>query len=135
MEKSEERSLIFFLFLLFSNHSFCSRMLISGVHFSLIIKSTIDILELKWIFLVIPNQESGNFFYKRADSKYFRLCAVSCLLQLLPFTITGLPRWRGGKESTCQCKRCKRRAFSPWVGKTSRRRKGQPTLLFLSGKC
>lgn len=72
--------LSFFLFLLFSNHSFCSCMLISDVHFSLIIKSAIDILELKWIFLVIPNQESGNFFYKRADSKYFRLCALSCSL-------------------------------------------------------
>ena len=50
-------------------------MLISGVHFSLIIKSTI--LELKWIFLVIPNQESANFFYKRTDSNYFSLCALS----------------------------------------------------------
>ena len=27
---------------------------------------------------------------------------------------SGLPRWHSGKESTCQCRRCK---FDPWVGK------------------
>ena len=31
-----------------------------------------------------------------------------------------VPCWLGGKESTCQCRR---RAFSPWVGKTPWRRK------------
>ena len=29
----------------------------------------------------------------------------------------GLPRWLSGKESTCQCRRCKRRRFNPWDGK------------------
>ena len=27
--------------------------------------------------------------------------------------------WRGGKESTCQCKRCKRHGFDLWMGKIS----------------
>ena len=28
--------------------------------------------------------------------------------------VWGLPRWLSGKESACQCRRCK---FDPWVGK------------------
>ena len=32
-----------------------------------------------------------------------------------------------GKESVCQCKRCKSRGFSPWVGKVPWSRKWQPT--------
>ena len=27
------------------------------------------------------------------------------------------PRWHSSKESACQCRRHKRRRFSPWVGK------------------
>ena len=37
-----------------------------------------------------------------------------------------LPRWPGGKESACQCRR---RRFNPWVGKILWRRKWQPTPL------
>ena len=29
----------------------------------------------------------------------------------------GILRWHKGKESICQCRRCKRRGFDPWVGK------------------
>ena len=32
-------------------------------------------------------------------------------------TSKGLPRWLNGKESTCQCWRCRRCRFDPWVGK------------------
>ena len=42
---------------------------------------------------------------------------------------TGLPWWLGGKEFTCQCRRCR---FNPWVGKIPWRRKWQPTPVFLS---
>ena len=28
-----------------------------------------------------------------------------------------LPRWLGGKEFACQCRRPKRHGFAPWVGK------------------
>ena len=45
--------------------------------------------------------------------------------------ISGLPWWLSGKESTCQCRRCR---FDPWVGKIPWRRKWQPTQVFLSGK-
>ena len=35
----------------------------------------------------------------------------------------GLPRWSSGEEAACQCRRCKRREFNPWVRKTPWRRK------------
>ena len=38
----------------------------------------------------------------------------------------GLPRWCSGKESACQCRRCKRHRFNPWVRKIQWRRKWQP---------
>ena len=45
-----------------------------------------------------------------------------------------LPRWCIGKESTCQCRRCKIHGFNPWVGKVFWRRKWQPIPVFLPGK-
>ena len=40
-------------------------------------------------------------------------------------------RWPSGKESACQCRRCR---FYPWLGKIPWRGKWQPTPVFLSGK-
>ena len=45
-----------------------------------------------------------------------------------------LPQWLSGKESACQCRRCERRGFYPWVGKIPWRRKWQPTVVFLPGE-
>ena len=39
-----------------------------------------------------------------------------------------------GKEPTCQCRRCKRHGFNPWVRKIPWRRKWQPTPVFLPGE-
>ena len=46
----------------------------------------------------------------------------------------GLPRWCSGTESSCQCRRHKRRGFDPWVRKIPWRRKWQSTPVFLPGK-
>ena len=46
----------------------------------------------------------------------------------------GLPRWCGGKESPCQCRKGRRRGFHPWVRKIPRRRERQSTPVFLPGK-
>ena len=48
--------------------------------------------------------------------------------------VCGLPRWHSGKESTCQCRRCKRRRFDPWVQKIPWSRKWQPAPVFLPGE-
>ena len=50
------------------------------------------------------------------------------------YSCLGLPRWLSGKESACQCRRCRRYRFDPWVGKTLWRRKWQPALVFFPGK-
>ena len=39
-----------------------------------------------------------------------------------------------GKEPTCQCRRCERPGFHPWVGKIPWRREWQPTPVFLPGE-
>ena len=44
------------------------------------------------------------------------------------------PGGTSGKDSACQCRRCKRSGLDLWVGKTPWRRKWQPTPLFLPGK-
>ena len=64
-----------------------------------------------------------------------QICRGNVKGYLKKFYVRKSSRWCTGKESTCQYRRCKRRGFSPWVGKISWRRKGQPTLVFLSGKC
>ena len=45
-----------------------------------------------------------------------------------------LPRWCSAKESACQCWRCKRHRFDPWIRKIFWRRKWQPAPIFLPGK-
>ena len=46
----------------------------------------------------------------------------------------GFPGGASGKDPACQCRRCKRHGFDPWVGKISWRRAWQPTAVFLPGK-
>ena len=48
--------------------------------------------------------------------------------------IWGFPGGTSGKEPTCQCRRCKRHGFDPWVGKIPWRRAWQPTPVFLPGE-
>ena len=48
--------------------------------------------------------------------------------------IWSFPGGTSGRESACQCRRCKRRGFHPWVTKIPWRRKWQPTPAFLPGK-
>ena len=46
----------------------------------------------------------------------------------------GLPGGTSGKDPACQCRRCKRRGFDPWIGKIPRRKKWKPTPVFLPGE-
>ena len=50
------------------------------------------------------------------------------------YLILMFTRWLSGKTSACQCQRCKRPGFNPWIRKIPWRRKGQPTPVFLFGK-
>ena len=44
------------------------------------------------------------------------------------------PGGSSGKESTCQCRRCKRCGFDPWVSKIPWKRKWHPTVVLSPGK-
>ena len=57
-------------------------------------------------------------------------CKESDMTEQLNWT-EGLPRWRSCKESDCQCRRCRRHRFDPWVGKILWKREWQPTPVFL----
>ena len=46
----------------------------------------------------------------------------------------GFPGGTSSKEPTCQCRRCKRHGFDPWVRKISCRKAWQPTPVFLPGE-
>ena len=48
--------------------------------------------------------------------------------------ISRLSRLLSGKESTCQCRKCKRLRFDPWVRQIPWRKKWQPTPVSLPGK-
>ena len=78
---------------------------------------------------------------KNRDAIYLNMHYYSSFLKRDGFIFYGsiiashlLPRWRSGKESTCQCRRHKRCGFYPWVRKNPWRRKWQPTPIFLPGK-
>ena len=48
--------------------------------------------------------------------------------------LTRFPGGTSGKDSTCQCKRPKRRRFHPWVRKIPWRREWLPMSVFLPGE-
>ena len=74
------------------------------------------------IFLLIWNWWLGP----KAESK--EVWETSC------FRETCWLSRRSGKESTFQCRRCKRCGSNPWVRKIPWRRKWQPTPVLLLGK-
>ena len=63
-----------------------------------------------------------------AFSHFVSVCHI--LVHLTVFQ-RGFPRWRSGRESPCQCRRCR---FDPWVGKIPWRRKWQSIPVFFPGK-
>ena len=42
--------------------------------------------------------------------------------------------WLSGKETACQCRRCRKHGFNLWVGTIPWRKSWQPTLVFLPGE-
>ena len=76
--------------------------------------------------------DNSIFHFSRSCHPVFLPVAVG----FYPVTTVhiGLPRWPGGKEATCQCRRRKSYRFNPWVWKTPWRRKWQPTPVLLPGE-
>ena len=92
---------------------------------------------------ILKNREVGQRGkgYRRclgcsAREQLFIICGYQQLQKNRPgyLRIQGLPRWHSGKEFTCQCRKCQRHRFDPWVWIIPWRRKWQPTPVFLLGK-
>ena len=60
--------------------------------------------------------------------------AILCQLFFFRCYTGGFPGGSSNKESTCQCRRCKRHGFNLWVGRSPWRRKWQPIPVSLPGK-
>ena len=92
------------------------------------------------IFIILLS--SFPFFNTEGPCRLLILNRAGCVCQsndrfnshnssLSPVSIEGCPGGSDGKESACQCRR---RGLDPWVRKIPRRRKWQPTPVFLPGK-
>ena len=62
------------------------------------------------------------------------LHAINVIILGVQYDELGFPGWHQWQESTCQCRRLKRRRFDPWVGKIPWSRKWLPTPVFLPGE-
>ena len=65
---------------------------------------------------------------------HFQVAFIKILSQLALSFKGSFPGGTGGKESTWQCRTCRRHGFGPWVRKIPWRRKWQPTPVFLPGE-
>ena len=57
--------------------------------------------------------------------------SIEHIYKLSFLSTMSFPGGASGKEPACQCRRCNRRRFDPWVGKISWNRKWQPNPAFL----
>ena len=62
------------------------------------------------------------------------MCIKPLRFGVVYYAVMGFPGGASGKEATCQCRKHRRLAFDPWVGKIPWRRAWQPTPEFLPGK-
>jgi len=83
----------------------------------------------KTCFLKIEERYNVNRKKKRQENFLSHYKAIENLYT--PCHV--ISRWCSGK-SACQCRRCKRHGFDPWVGMILWRKKWQPVLVFLPGK-
>ena len=79
--------------------------------------------QLRWIYLVFIHYMLPKLHSLKKSAQQGRF-----------ISLPRLPTWSNGKESTCQCRKCKRHRFDPFIGKIPWSRKWQPTSVFLHGK-
>ena len=75
---------------------------------------------------------STQIRHKKQKVKHFK--SYDTLKSTVVQYIGGFPGSAGGKEATCQCRRCKRLEFNPWVRKIPWRTAQQPPPVFLPGE-
>ena len=82
----------------------------------------------------LPKPKGLHYIFKYIKPNKFNLQGNPFECYLWVSGNSGNPQWLSGKESTCQCRRCRRHRFDSWVWKMPWRRKQQPTPVFLPGK-
>ena len=83
-----------------------------------------------WLAMVHGVVESRTQLKWLSTAHIWQRTPLQCI-EMSSIINNGLPRWRSGKDSACQCRRRRRWGFDPWVGKIPCRRKWQPTPVFL----
>ena len=89
-----------------------------------------------------PEGPRGLWKFPQIWNEQWGLLTTHCTLFIFLLQVQEAHFWRSysvpgdasGKESACQCRRCQRRGFDPWVEKIHLRRKWQPTPVILLGK-
>ena len=97
------------------------------MYYNLSVHENLGCSEYLWIKL-LKRLHTGYLWKKSFHFHLGKYVGVGFLAYILR---VGLPWWLSGKESACQCKRCR---FDPWVRKIPWRRKWQPIPVFLPGK-
>ena len=110
-------------------------VLVKGTVLSKCCEGTSSIVKEVWAITFIRSRGLG----KAIESHKTKIKEVSWAqsledLNIMAWKKLGFPSGASGKESTCRCRRHRRRGFDPCIGKISWRRKWQPTLVFLPGK-
>ena len=78
--------------------------------------------QLSFSWCSLGQQEENKVNYRKLQISFLKSCQ------------RGFPGGDSGNEPACQCRRCKRRGFDPWVGKMPWRRAWQPAPVFLPGE-
>ena len=65
--------------------------------------------EFFWVFITFP---STTLFLKVSNHPF-----LLYFYKRKPALVPGFPGGASGKEPACQCRRCKRSGFDPWVGR------------------
>ena len=105
-------------------------------------KAEVDVfLEFSWLSIGpvdVGSLISGSSAFSKSNLHIWKFSVYILMKPRLPcyyniglIVVPGLPRWLSGKEPTSQYRRCR---FDCWVRKISRRRKWQPTPIFLHRK-
>ena len=89
-------------------------------------------LFISYFFLPLTKHSFSSLSHLSLPTLIFKLKPGNLLF--LTYPLHRLPRWHSGKESACQCKRCRKPGFDTWVRKIPWRRKWHPTSVFFPGK-
>ena len=86
------------------------------------------------IFPLVEGRKPWRTESASKECMWWWILLMALNIFIIPCAVFGLPRWRSGKDSACQCRRRKRLGFNLWVRKIPWRRKWQPTPVSLPGK-